>query len=174
MIRTASPADAAALAEIYNHYIDHSVATFEETRINAADMAGRMAAVASFGLPWVVAEREDELLGYAYANRWRERSAYRYSVEVTVYLKPGCTGAGWGQSLYGELFARLRKGGVHVAVAGITLPNAASVALHEKLGMRKVAHFEEVGFKQEQWLDVGYWQINLAGVVRGATTSIQN
>ena len=86
MIRTASPADAAALAEIYNHYIDHSVATFEETRINAADMAGRMAAVASFGLPWVVAEREDELLGYAYANRWRERSAYRYSVEVTVYL----------------------------------------------------------------------------------------
>lgn len=158
-IRDARDGDAESLAAIYNHYVQHSAATFEERSVDAAELRYRMADVRDLGLPWLVAEAGDALVGYAYANRWRERSAYRYSVETTVYLAPGQTGAGWGTALYEELFARLRAAGLHAAIGGITLPNPASVALHEKLGMRQVARFPEVGYKQGQWLDVGYWQI---------------
>jgi phosphinothricin acetyltransferase len=167
MIRAVHAADAQALADLYNYYIVHSLATFEEQQVSAADLQARMTAVAGLGLPWLVAEQGTEqgamLVGYAYANRWRERSAYRYSAEVTVYLAPEHLGEGWGRRLYSALFADLRAAGVHAVLAGITLPNPASVALHEKMGMRKVAHFEEVGFKQGQWLDVGYWQMQLEG-----------
>ena len=125
--------------------------------MNAAEMQARMSAVAELGYPWLVAEADDAVVGYAYANRWRERSAYRFSVESTVYLAQHASGRG----LYQALFDELRQRDVHVVIGGITLPNPASVALHEKMGMRKVAEFPEVGFKQGQWLDVGYWQLNL-------------
>ena len=148
-----------ALADIYNHYITHSLATFEEVVLTADDFRSRSANVASQGLPWLVAEDGGRIVGYAYANRWRERSAYRYSVEVTVYIAHDCTGGGYGTKLYRALFERLRDTPVHAAIGGITLPNDASVALHEKMGMVKVAEFPEVGYKQGQWLDVGYWQI---------------
>ena len=158
-IRDVCDADTGALVEIYNHYILHSAATFEERVLEAAEFSRRVAEVGALGLPWLVAEAAEGLLGYAYANRWRERSAYRYSVETTVYLAPGHTGGGVGTALYRALFSRLRRSGLHTAIGGITLPNPASVALHEKMGMRQVAHFPEVGFKQGRWLDVGYWQI---------------
>ena len=80
-------------------------------------------------------------------------------MESTVYLSPGATGGGWGSGLYRELFSRLEQLGLHAVIGGITLPNDASVALHEKMGMVKVAHFPQVGFKQGRWLDVGYWQL---------------
>jgi len=162
MIRDATLTDAVALNEIYNHYIAHTAATFEETLLDSEEFALRMSSVAEQGLPWLVAEEDGELLGYAYANRWRERSAYRFSVESTVYLAPDALGGGWGTRLYVALFGRLEAQGLHAVIGGITLPNAASVALHEKMGMEKVAHFPEVGFKQGQWLDVGYWQRNFA------------
>jgi len=160
MIRNVRTADVPALVDLYNHYIVHSPATFEEQAIDADAMGQRVVAVQQLGLPWLVAEDGSEVVGYAYANRWRERSAYRHSVEITVYIAPDHTGQGWGLQLYQALFERLRQGEVHAALAGITLPNPASVALHEKMGMRKVAHLQEVGLKQGQWLDVGYWQIN--------------
>ena len=156
MIRPATPEDCAALVEIYNHYIRDTAATFEEQELAPADMAARMVAVAKLGYPWLVAEGESGVLGYAYANRFKERSAYRYSVESTVYLAPEVTGGGWGTRLYTELFEQLRAQGVHAVIGGITLPNDASVALHEKMGMHKVAEFPEVGFKQDRWLDVAY------------------
>ena len=160
MIRDTLAADGAALARIYNHYIQHTAATFEEISLGAEDFHARLASVQARGLPWLVAESDDgEIIGYAYASPWRERSAYRYSVESTVYLAPERTGDGWGTRLYRELFRRLQKQGLHAVIGGITLPNPASVALHERLGMVKVAHFPEVGFKQGQWLDVGYWQL---------------
>jgi phosphinothricin acetyltransferase len=158
-IRDVCDADAEALVDIYNHYIRHTAATFEERVLEPAEFRQRIADVVGLGLPWLVAEKTGERIGYAYANRWRERSAYRFSVETTVYLHPGHTGGGWGTALYRALFARLRRGGLHAAIGGITLPNPASVALHESLGMRQVAHFPQVGFKQGRWLDVGYWQI---------------
>ncbi len=161
MIRNVRTTDVPALVDLYNHYIVHSPATFEEETIDADAMGQRVMTVQQLGLPWLVAEDGSEVVvGYAYANRWRERSAYRHSVEITVYIAQDHTGEGWGLQLYQALFDQLRQGEVHAALAGITLPNPASVALHEKMGMRKVAHLQEVGLKQGQWLDVGYWQIN--------------
>ncbi|MDQ3034339.1 MAG: N-acetyltransferase family protein [Myxococcota bacterium] len=158
VIRAVVPADAAAVAAIYEHYVAETIVTFEEERVGAAEMARRIGEVTSAGLPWLVAEERDGIVGYAYATRWRARSGYRFSVEVTVYLAPEQTGRGLGSQLYGELFPRLAALGVHAVIGGIALPNAGSVALHEKLGMQKVAHFREVGFKLGRWIDVGYWE----------------
>lgn len=159
MIRTANQKDAAALARIYNHYILNSVATFEIEEITAGEMARRIFAVAGQNLPWLVAEdSKGSVIGYAYASRWKERAAYRYSVESTVYVDPSTQARGWGIKLYAALFEKLEALSIHAVMGGITLPNPASVALHERMGMKKVAHFEQVGNKFGQWVDVGYWQ----------------
>lgn len=159
MIRKASGEDAAAIAAIYNYYISDTVVTFETDVINAEDMVTRIASIQSSHLPWLVAEdATGKIIGYAYACKWRERFAYRFSVEITVYLSPHCTGKGLGTQLYDVLFSELRTRSIHSVIGGITLPNQASIALHEKFGLQKVAHFKEVGFKFKQWLDVGYWQ----------------
>ena len=160
-IRAARVGDGKALADIYNHYILHSTATFEEEVLSATDIERRMDAVSQLGLPWLVAEERGQIIGYAYANRFRERSAYRFSVESTVYLAPELVSRGWGTRLYAALFDELKTLDVHAVIGGITLPNPASVSLHERMGMQKVAEFPEVGFKQGEWLAVGYWQINL-------------
>lgn len=160
-IRDARASDAGTLATIYNHYIEHTVVTFEETPISAADMEQRLAECRAAQLPWLVIEDGGDMAGYAYASKWKGRCAYRYSVEVTVYLSPRRTGQGLGKQLYGNLFARLRSSGYHVAMGGIALPNDASIALHESFGMKKVAHFSEVGYKFDRWIDVGYWQLIL-------------
>ncbi len=158
VIRPATISDAEAVARIYNHYIANTTITFEERAITSSQMAERIGKVASASLPWLVAEHDGRVNGYAYATQWKERSAYRFSVEITVYLATEAIGRGIGSALYEALFAELDKRGVHAAIGGIALPNPASVALHEKLGMKQVAHFEQVGFKFGQWLDVGYWQ----------------
>lgn len=161
MIRAATTGDAQGIAGIYNHYVANTVITFEEQIVTPEQMAERIETVGSSSLPWLVAERDGQLLGYAYAAPWKARSAYRFSVETTVYLDPEALGQGIGSRLYETLFADLGRRGVRAAIGGIALPNPASVALHEKLGMKKAAHFERVGFKFDQWIDVGYWQINL-------------
>ena len=161
MIRDALPADASALVRIYNHFIRETVVTFEEVEITAADMAGRMAEVAAAQLPWLVWDEAGRILGYCYAAKWKARSAYRFSVEVTVYLDHAATGRGLGKLLYTALLAELRPRKVHAVIGGVALPNAASVALHESLGFKPVAHFKETGFKFGRWIDVGYWELVL-------------
>ncbi|WP_341503925.1 arsinothricin resistance N-acetyltransferase ArsN1 family B [Gallaecimonas sp. GXIMD4217] len=162
-IRTATPPDATAIAAIYNHYVVDSIATFEEAPVADDDMAGRIEQVRSQGLPWLVAEDErGQVLGYAYASPWKARAAYRHSVEITVYLAPSAGGRGLGTRLYRALFKVLAAGQVHAVMAGIALPNPASVALHEKLGLSQVAHFQQVGRKFDRWIDVGYWQLLLS------------
>ena len=162
MIRDARPGDAAAIAAIYNPYIVDSTVSFEEAAVSAADMQGRIAAVQEGGLPWLVLELADgTIAGYAYATQWRVRHAYRFSVETSVYLARGSERKGFGTALYQALLERLRCQGCHLAIAGIAQPNDASVALHERMGYRKVAHFAEVGFKFGRWLDVGYWELRL-------------
>ena len=161
LIRAATAADGEALACIYNHYIVNTVATFEETPVSAEEMAVRVAETTAATLPWLVAETPAGVVGYAYASRWKGRCAYRHSVEVTVYLDAAVVGQGLGTLLYTALFDCLRRSGSHVASGGIALPNAASVALHEKFAMRKAAHFSEVGYKFGGWVDVGYWQLTL-------------
>jgi len=93
-----------------------------------------------------------------YASKWHGRSAYRFSTEITVYLAPAHVGRGIGSQLYARLFPILRDRGIHAVIGGIALPNEASVALHEKFGLEKVAHFKEVGYKFDRWIDVGSWQ----------------
>ena len=158
MIRDATTQDAQGIADIYNHYIANSIITFEEEAVSKEEMAQRVEETFADKLPYLVLEKDGQILGYAYSSKWKGRCAYRYSVEVTVYLSPDAGGKGYGSQLYDELFARLAELGFHIAIAGISLPNQASIALHEKFGMKKVAHFEEVGFKFGNWVDVGYWQ----------------
>jgi phosphinothricin acetyltransferase len=107
---------------------------------------------------WLVLELDMQVVGYAYATKWKERSAYRFSVESTVYLHLDCRGRGLAKPLYEHLLAMLAKSGVHAVIGAIAQPDPASVELQEKLGFEKVARFREVGRKFEQWIDVGYWQ----------------
>ena len=157
-IRDATEVDAPAIAALYNPYVAETTITFEEVPVSAAQMAERIRDVQQAGLPWLVLEEGGALCGYAYATRWKARSAYRFSVETSVYLAMGHTGRGHGRRLYEALFEALRARGVHAVIGGIALPNPASVALHERLQMAPVAHFREVGFKFGRWIDVGYWE----------------
>jgi L-amino acid N-acyltransferase YncA len=160
MIRACVAGDAAALCAIYNHYVSDTVVTFEETPVAAAEMAQRIVGVAT-RFPWLVAEEANEVVGYAYATPWKARSAYRLSVESTVYVAPGQARRGIGTALYRELIDALRQLGVHAVVGGIALPNAASIALHERLGFKKIGQFIEIGRKFDRWVDVGYWELLL-------------
>lgn len=162
-IRSASAADAEPLARIYNHYVAATIVTFDEEPVAADHIASRIDESQFNELPWLVIESDGDICGYAHASRWHGRCAYRYALETTVYLHPECTGRGLGSQLYSRLLEDLRERNFHTALGGIALPNEASVALHEKLGFRKVAHFEQVGFKFGRWIDVGYWQCALAG-----------
>ena len=169
MLRPATPADAAAIAAIYNHYVLTTIITFEEEAVTDADMAGRIAEVATAELPWFVWEETGRVLGYAYASKWKSRCAYRYAVEASVYLDQSATGRGLGSKLYAALIADVKARGMHAIIGGAALPNPASVALHEKLGFTKIAQFKEVGWKFENWIDVGYWEL----VLRREPTSHQ-
>jgi L-amino acid N-acyltransferase YncA len=159
VIRPALDSDAGTIAAIYNHYVRETIVTFEAAPVSAMDMTARLAETRASALPWLVAEIDGRVVGYAYASRWKGRCAYRHSAESTVYLDPAHVGLGHGRRLYARLFEQLWRAGMHVVIGGIALPNEASVALHERMGMRKVAHFSEVGYKFGQWIDVGYWQI---------------
>jgi len=160
-IRSATPADAEDLARIYNPFVANSNVTFEQEPVSGDEMVRRLQEVQAASLPWLVAQVGDEVAGFAFASQWKGRCAYRYSTEVTVYLDPAYSGRGIGSKLYGQLLPALKEAGMHTAMGGIALPNEASVALHEKFGFEKVAHFKEVGFKNDRWIDVGYWQLML-------------
>lgn len=160
MIRPATPDDASAIVEIYNHYIATTTISFEEHPVTPDEMVGRIRDVTA-ALPWFVYESEGKVAGYAYATKWRARSAYRFSAETSVYVAPGQGGKGIGSALYKTLLEELRAREIHMAIGGIAQPNPASVALHESLGFEKVAHFKQVGRKFDRWVDVGYWELQL-------------
>ncbi len=159
-IRLATAADARQAAEIYAPSVAGATTSFEIEPPSEAEMAGRIAAAADFA-PWLVCEEDGVLAGYAYAARHRERAAYRWCVDVSVYIRDGMRRAGLGRALYTSLLALLRLQGFCAAHAGITLPNPASVGLHESLGFRPVGVYPKVGFKCGAWHDVGWWQLEL-------------
>jgi L-amino acid N-acyltransferase YncA len=158
MVRAIKIQDAVQIAEIYNHYIQNSTSTFEESPVSTEEMTQRIQTTIAT-LPWVVYEEDEQILGYAYASPWKARSAYLHSAEITVYLKHEETNKGLGKKLYSNLIQRLKELNYRTIIGGIALPNDASIALHEKLRFEKVAHFKKVGFKFNRWIDVGYWQL---------------
>ncbi|HEX8246570.1 MAG TPA: GNAT family N-acetyltransferase [Pyrinomonadaceae bacterium] len=158
-IRPVNKQDAAQIAEIYNYYIETSHATFELETIDAAEMENRIKESFARDYPFFVGEAGAEILGYAYGRQFRPRRAYRHSIEVSVYIKNGAHGKGIGTKLYERLFTEILQKDFHAVIAGISLPNEASIKLHEKFGFEKVAHFREVGFKFGRWIDVGYWEL---------------
>ncbi len=157
-IRHAIKGDAKAIAMLYNYYILNSTANFEEEAVSSEIMSQRISAVQQ-GYPWLVCESaEGQIFGYAYATAWKSRSGYRHTVEVSVYLNKDIQGQGIGTALYSKLLSLLKEMNIHAVIGGIALPNTVSIRLHEKFGFEKVAHFKEVGYKFDKWIDVGYWE----------------
>ena len=161
-IRACEPGrDAAAIARIYAHHVLHGFATFEIEPPSVEQMERRIRNTLDAGFPYLVAECDGEVVGYAYASRYRERQAYCHTAEVSVYVDKSHTGRGVGRTLLGELLKILREHEIAVLVAGIALPNAPSVKLHEKFGFTCAGVLRSVGYKLGAWIDVGYWQIAL-------------
>ncbi|MDQ2892211.1 MAG: N-acetyltransferase family protein [Pseudomonadota bacterium] len=167
VIRAARPDDAAAIAAIYAPHVLIGTASFEVEAPDSRQMRTRMAA--SDGLyPWIVATAADQggaesgVLGYAYATRFRERPAYRYVVETSVYIADASQRQGAGRLLYEALIDTLRNQGFTQAIGTIALPNDLSIALHEQVGFRRAGVIREAGYKLGRWIDVGYWQCELA------------
>ena len=162
-VRVATPADASAIQAIYAPMVLDTVISFELTPPTVGEMAARIAATLPT-YPYLVAEVEGNVVGYAYASEHRAREAYRWSVDVTVYVDPTVHRKGVGRALYQQLLPVLEKQGFHAAYAGIALPNAGSIGLHEALGFTPIGTYPEVGFKHGQWHSVGYWRKPLCGV----------
>jgi len=158
LIRPINNNDIGVITEIYNYYIKYSISTFEEIEISVKEMTKRVDSIL-LEFPFLVYEINKEILGYAYASKWNKRSAYKFTAESSVYLHQDAVGKGIGTLLYVALIDILRQATYHSVIGGVSLPNAASVALHEKLGYKKAAHYKEVGYKFDKWIDVGYWQL---------------
>lgn len=160
-IRTADPErDAAACVAIYTPYVETGATSFEEGTLEPSRFGERIAKTLATH-PWLVVEREGEVVGYAYACPHRYRPAYRWAVESSVYVAAEEQGKGYGRAVYAKLFERLRGQRFHVACAGITLPNDRSIALHESLGFVPVGVYRRIGWKDGAWHDVGWWQLEL-------------
>ena len=161
-VRPATPDDAAAIAAIYRPYVERGTVSFELKAPTEHVMRQRMAA-SDGKYPWLVATAVEggELLGYAYASAFRDRPAYRYTIETTVYLLEGTAGRGNGRQLYDALIDTARAQGFTHAIGVIALPNDHSIRLHESIGFKRAGVMREVGYKDGRWIDVGFWQCEL-------------
>lgn len=160
MIRKATLTDAKALLEIYNYYVINTVVTFDETPISLSVFKEKIALILK-GYPFFVYEEHNEILGFAYGSKFRPKPAYNYTVESTVYVKNGAHGKQIGSKLYAQLIAGLKQQKFKSVLGVLTIPNPASVKLHEKFGFTQVALLKDVGFKFDTWLDVGIFQLKL-------------
>ena len=160
MIRPAKSEDAPQIAEIYRPFCEDNCISFETAAPDAAEMASRIERIGR-RYPWLVDDRDGAVAGYAYASAHRERAAYRWVVEGTVYVHEKFRGRGVGRGLYAELFHLLRQQGLYKAYAGILVPNPASQSFHESMGFTLVGIYSKVGYKLGAWRDVGWWEISL-------------
>ena len=158
--RFAEEQDAAAIQAIYAPYCESSVVSFE-TKAPSVEEIGQRIRRISQQFPWIVGELDHRILGYAYGSRHSERAAYQWSVDATVYVSPLAQRTGLGRGLYTSLFRILVLQGYYKAYAGITLPNSASVGLHEAMSFKPVGIYRGVGYKLGSWHDVGWWQLSL-------------
>jgi phosphinothricin acetyltransferase len=169
-IRPVTPDDAEAIVAIYAPIVRETAISFELKAPDALEMRARIVKTLPV-LPWLVSEDLAGFVGgYVYASKHRERAAYQWSVDVTAYVRDDCRGQGIGKRLYAQLFEELVGLGYCQAFAGIALPNAASVALHESVGFRLLGVYEKVGFKLDAWRDVGWWQRELRPPARHPDT----
>lgn len=160
LIRTAEIEDVPMILDIYSYYVENTTITFEIKPPDIEEMKRRLIeTVKTFD--WIIYELNETIAGYAYYTKFRERKAYDYSCETTVYVHKDLTGKGIGSALYGQLINRLEKTSKAVAIGGISLPNDASVRLHEKLGFKNIGILKNVGRKFNKWIDVGYWELEL-------------
>lgn len=160
MIRIATPDDAGAVHAIYAPIVRDTAISFEWDVPTVAEIGGRMKQVLAVR-PWLVWDERGEILGYSYAAGFRERAAYRWGAEVTIYVREDARGRGLGPALYRALFDVLRLQGYCSAIAGATLPNPRSERLHESLGFRPMGRLPNAGFKFGKWYDVGFWYLPL-------------
>lgn len=161
-IREISAADVVKVTEIYNYYIESTAISFEEEPVASDEMAQRIKDILELGFPWLVCEVDGKVVAYAYANCWKPRSAYRFTVEPSIYVDPQFTGKGIGKELYSKLFETLKQREFKNVIGVIALPNPSSIRLHEKLGFKKVGEFSNIGVKFGQKHSVGYWQLELS------------
>lgn len=156
-IRAATIGDAPAIQAIYAPYVTNTQVSFEEIAPDTDEIARRIESI-SADYPFLVAVRDGGVIGYAYASQHRTRPAYRTSVDVAVYVSPEAQRQGVGRALFDRLLPAAKTRGYHAAFAGIVLPNAASIGLHEAVGFRYLGTYHQVGRKFDRWLDVGWWQ----------------
>lgn len=161
MIRQYQVADAAAIVAIYNHYVEHSIITFDLEPWSVAQMQQKLDGLVQANYPVLVFEHQGQIEGYAYASQWKPKGAYRFAVESTIYLRPDSLARGIGRGLYLALIDDLRQRGYRIVLGCVTVPNEASDALHRKLGFEQVAYFKQIGIKFDHWHDVVYWQLHL-------------
>ena len=161
MIRPVNAEDAGAIASIYNHFINNSTISFEENPVTASEIKQRIAGVLDAGLPWLIHESDGKINGYAYATKWKERSAYRFTAESTVYVAHDAAQKGIGSALYQALISQLSAQSIRSIIAVIALPNEGSERLHDKFGFVKSGEFKEIGYKFDRWINVAYWQLQI-------------
>jgi L-amino acid N-acyltransferase YncA len=162
-LRLARPDDAEHIKAIYAPIVRDTIIAFETESPSLDEMRRRILSTL-VDYPWLVAEQDDGVLGYAYASQHRTRAAYRWACDVTIYLAEAARGQGLGARLYSKLFRMLERQGFYQAFAGISLPNAPSIALHKKLGFRHLGTYAQVGYKLGGWHDVGWWRRQLAEI----------
>ncbi|HJO91994.1 MAG TPA: N-acetyltransferase family protein [Victivallales bacterium] len=158
MIRKSRIEDSDQICSIYNYYIINSISTFEEAELHPKEICKRIKYITE-KYPWFVYEYQNRVIGYAYASEWNPRSAYNSTVEASVYIDKDFLGHGFGIKLYRELLDELKARQFHSVLGIISLPNNSSILLHEKFGFKKIAHFTEVGYKFDKWIDVGCWEL---------------
>jgi len=161
LLRPFSWSDVPAITAIYRHYVDETVITFETEAPSEAAMAERFGKLIDLGHPLIVAERDGKAIGYAYASFYRPRAAYRFTCEDSIYLSQDAVGQGLGGLLLSRLLEASKAAGFRQMLAVITAERANSIRLHEKLGFRKVGHYDAVGFKFDRWLDIVHLQKEL-------------
>jgi phosphinothricin acetyltransferase len=160
VIRPVTLQDAEAICAIYNYYVLHTTVTFEEEPVGVAEMETRIKNVTK-DLPWYVYEENGEIIAYAYLHYYHSRSAYRFTVEDSIYVKNGCQQNGVGTRLLELLIDDAKRLGKHSIMALLGVPNAASNALHKKCGFQKMADMDELGYKFDQWASVGFWKLRV-------------
>ena len=158
MIRPVELSDCKAITDIYNYYIETTVITFEEIPLTVPEMQNRVSGIRGL-FPYLVYEENGEILGFAYVDAFHSRSAYRFTLEDSIYLRNGSQGRGIGKTLFDALLNEVKKRDAHSIMAKIALPNERSINLHEAFGFKNVGTLREVGRKFDKWLDVGYWEL---------------